>query len=138
LRTQAAEADKKQADELQMRGRGVFQLLFCIALALQIVTPAAGATGRLGASLFGCSVATTSQVKAADPASAPTAPHHGTADCQQCPPMTGAVPLPEIPQVAAVRLETPFSETRVADSRALFSFPVLNDGAPPRAPPSRV
>jgi len=120
-----------------MRARGLFQLLFCIALAMQIVAPAAGVTGRLGASILGCSISAASQDPTHDGASAPTAPTHGIADCQQCPPMAGAVPLPELPRIVAVRLATPSIETRIAEARALYSFPVLNHGAPPRAPPSR-
>ena len=120
-----------------MRARGLTQFLFFIALAVQVVAPAADAASRFAGSFVDCSVSTEVHEKESGAASAPAAPRHGAVDCQHCPTMAGGVPLPELPHVVAVPTTIPIARMRVAETRTVFSFPILNDGAPPRAPPSR-
>jgi hypothetical protein len=127
--------------EQKMRIRWFAPLLFGLALVAQSCAPLAGAAAhaaqQMGMSPAFCDILRSGHTSA-DPKSAPAGHHEHKADCALCAAFVGAPPLVA---VAGARLDQ--VATRQAPKRALARAPVasariLNDGAPPRAPPSFV
>jgi len=115
-------------------------LLLSIALFAQIGAPLAGVAARaaehVGMSAAFCDILRSGHTSA-DPNSAPASQHEHASGCAQCPAAQGAAPLTPTIATIAERIPAYVFRPPAREASAHVFAKVLNQGAPPRAPPSR-